>query len=112
VRPGSESVVDGYLLVECKAYSSSKELPREDIIKFFTETVPAYKNHMADKQPIRRLRAELWTTGVVSAESTKLLDTIIGAGVARDYAIMPAAKIEVPNDIKSAKRLLECIGAL
>jgi hypothetical protein len=51
-------------IIECKAYHGKKSISREDVRKFFTETVPALKGWLrTHNRPFERCIAEIWTTG-------------------------------------------------
>lgn len=103
---------DRFLLVECKAYAAKKDLPHDDILKFFTETVPAFRKDMASVRPVRELSAELWTTGKVTADNRATLNHIREKFSDVEMAIKSAAEITIPNDIKSSRALLEGLGHL
>lgn len=55
---------DELRVVECKAYHRRKSLLDSDVRKFFTETLPALKKWLKEKnQPFTKCTAEIWTTG-------------------------------------------------
>jgi len=63
-------------IVECKAFGRNVELEEGDVSKFFTETVPAVIRNTKEKYNIDTYRAELWTTGSVSADARAKFESI------------------------------------
>jgi hypothetical protein len=62
---------DEIVIVECKAYHARKSITRDEVTKFFTETVPSCRRWWANKegrQPAR-CQAEIWTTGLVDDDA-------------------------------------------
>jgi hypothetical protein len=52
-------------IIECKAYHGKKSISREDVRKFFTETVLALKVWLrTHDRPFEKCIAEIWTTGL------------------------------------------------
>lgn len=55
---------DELRIVECKAYHRRKSLLDSDVRKFFTETVPALKKWLRERdRHFTKCTAEIWTTG-------------------------------------------------
>ncbi len=55
---------DELRVVECKAYHRRKSLLDSDVSKFFTETLPALKKWLREKdRHFKKCVAEIWTTG-------------------------------------------------
>lgn len=55
---------DELRVIECKAYHRRKSLLDSDVDKFFTQTVPALKRWLREKdRHFTKCTAEIWTTG-------------------------------------------------
>jgi hypothetical protein len=104
---------DHHLAIECKAYARTKELEVSDVTKFFKQTVPSFLKHYAQLKPVRRLTAQLWTTGQITEDCRKKLNEIAaGASPTHSYALVGEDDIIIPSAVKSLKNLLTCIAEL
>lgn len=104
---------DHHRAIECKAYAGDKPLELGDVTKFFKQTVPSYLKHFAPLKPVKRFTAEIWTTGIVTDECrAKLRELQARLPETHTYALRGIKEIEVPNDIKSMKPLLNFIADL
>jgi len=101
---------DTHCIIECKALNGKNEVDREDVRKFFTETVPAYLDHVG-KSNVDSCRAEIWTTGKVSEETRSYLtDLPLNKRVVR--AIHTRDKIPFPQKLKPLARMLDVLATL
>jgi hypothetical protein len=61
---------DELRIIECKAYHGKKSLSADDVVKFFTETVPALKKRLREQgRGFSKCHAEIWTTGPLGREA-------------------------------------------
>ena len=102
---------DEWLVIECKALNAKKELDRDSVKYFFTETVPAFRT-LKGKNNVAKCRAELWTTGIVTNELRDFLKHELRVPRGVDAAILSAAEIEVPKQLRPLQRILTVLGAL
>lgn len=101
---------DSHCIIECKALNGKNEVTREDVRKFFTETVPAYLDHVG-KSNINSCRAEIWTTGTVPVDTRSYLaDLPLNKRVVR--AMHTRDTIPVPKKLRPLARILDVMAAL
>src|SRR5262249_21740057 len=68
---------DELRIIECKAYHKKKSVPADEVMKFFTETVPALKKQLrAQGKHFSVCTAELWTTGPLGREAREKLHSL------------------------------------
>lgn len=102
---------EDWLVVECKALNEKKELDRDSVKYFFTETVPAFIKNKG-KTNIRKCRAELWTTGKVTTELRGYLQHELRTPRGVDVAILARNEIAMPKQLRPLQRILSVLGAL
>jgi hypothetical protein len=102
---------DEWLVIECKALNAKKELDRDSVKYFFTETVPAFRT-LKGKVNVAKCRAELWTTGKVTDDLRDYLKDELRLPRGVDAAILSAAEIAVPKPLRPLSRMLTVLGAL
>jgi hypothetical protein len=106
---------DDLAIIECKAYHARKELSPADVKKFFTETVPACRTcwEKKERRSARRVRAEIWTTGVVGSDAWKALDELhLREGIDATFCgLEDILNEQLPRDLrKRAAGLLDAIA--
>lgn len=95
---------DQLVMLECKAYHERKELTRDEVKKFFTETVPACREWWTqkEKRPPALCRAQIWTSGTVGEPAQEALKELsLGKGI--EAALCGPADIaeRLPPKLKS-----------
>jgi hypothetical protein len=106
----SGHIEDKWQVVECKALGAAKSVDVETIRKFYTETVPAFLDHVG-RNNVVECKAEIWTTGCVSADADAYFKSL------RHYrrvqaAILTRKQIVVPRRLRKLERLMDAIAAL
>lgn len=98
-------------LVECKA-KSTEALTRDEVGKFFTETVPGALKHFVTNTGRYTCSAEIWTTGPVGQDAANRLGELkLKASIrAKLRSGKDVAHLITPN-IAKCKDLLKVIGA-
>ena len=109
-RHGGEDLA----VVECKAIASDAELPSHDVVKFYTETVPALIKHKAALLSSRphTVDAQIWTTGVVGTDANAALSSIkLPRGVTPTLLGLRELRKVIRRPLKRCERLLQVIAA-
>lgn len=106
----SGRIEDNWQVVECKALRAEKSVDQETIRKFYTETVPAFLDYIG-KSSMQECRAEIWTTGCVSAEADTYFKSLRHNRRVKPK-ILTRREITVPRRLKKLERLMDVIAAL
>lgn len=106
----SGHIEDQWQVVECKALGAAKSVDQETIRKFYTETVPAFLDFIG-KNKIKECKAEIWTTGCVSAEADAYFKSLRHNRRVKP-AILTRREITIPQRIIKLERLMDVIAAL
>lgn len=104
---------DELRIVECKAYHRRKSLLDSDVRKFFTETVPALKRWLKEKdRAFTKCIAEIWTTGPKGKNAELALKELASPrGDTWMLRRMDAMHNEIPKRIRDrGVKLLETIA--
>jgi len=104
---------DELRIVECKAYHRRKSLLDSDVKKFFTETVPALKRWLRDKdRHFTKCTAEIWTTGPKGKNAETALNELTRPrGDTWSLRRMEDMHSEIPKRIRErGVKLLETIA--
>lgn len=95
---------DDVIVVECKAHHERKELTREEVKKFFTETVPAFRAWWTKKQgrQPRKCTAQMWTSGQVGRDAEEMLQGLALKANLDPALVGPSKIIErLPSSLKT-----------
>jgi len=113
IDAAGKKTVEGQVVhrvVECKAYSSKKELTEEDVKKFFCETAPSALKHYS-KTDSCLIEAEIWTTGKIGKAANDQLEKIqLSKKMTPKLRGLPEIKKLVTKDLKPARKLLDAIS--
>lgn len=104
---------DHVVMVECKAYHEGKELTRDEVKKFFTETVPACRDWWTSKEGRRPAvcSAQMWTSGKVGEPAQEALAELnLGQGIKATLCGPADIAERLPPRLKS--RAMGLMGAL
>lgn len=109
---GSRANEEEVYIIECKAETAGKPLDLEYINKFYTETVPAFLKAKYFNYHLKECKAEIWTTGSVSSEAKKLLESLSLKEFIKPRLLGRAEVLaEVPRKLSSCKRLINVISS-
>lgn len=97
-------------IIECKALNTKNEITRDDVKKFFTETVPAYLTHVG-KSDVAICSAEIWTTGQVAKDTRDYLAALPMKRIVK-RAIHTKATIPTPPKFRRLGKMLDVLASL